>query len=211
MQRIVAGRFKGRKLLSLPGGVAGLRPMAAKIRGAVFDSLHDATEGARVLDLFAGSGAIGFEALSRGAVHVTFVEQHQKVAARLRDQAKAWGVGPHDVTVVAHDAVRFITRGPVAAGAPAPFDLVFIDPPFAHADVFEPVLAGLVRGWLNPGAYVVCERERVRGTVLPIELPPGLHCAQARTYGQALVEFHQLASDEGDPSCTPSNHPPFQA
>lgn len=185
MQRIEAGALKGRRLLPLPRGVSGLRPMAARVRGAVFDRLGDRLHEARVLDLFAGSGAMGFEALSRGASLVTFVEADARVVRHLRDQAAALQVQAR-IELRRGMLPAALASGPKAA----PYDLVLIDPPFARPDVIEPVAHALVeRGWLAPGAIVVCERERVRGKSAPVTWPAGLRIDDTRVYGQAQIDF----------------------
>lgn len=185
MQRIEAGALKGRRLLPLPRGVQGLRPMAARVRGAVFDRLGAQVDGARVLDLFAGSGAMGFEALSRGASVVAFVEADPRVARHLREQSAALDVqGRVDIRRGTLPAA--LSAGP---GARA-YDLVLIDPPFAHPEVIEPVARVLVeRGWLAAGAILVCERERVRGKTAAVTWPQGLVIDDTRVYGQAQIDF----------------------
>jgi 16S rRNA (guanine966-N2)-methyltransferase len=169
--------------MSLPRGVAGLRPTAARIRGAIYDRLGPAIEGARVLDLFAGSGALSFEALSRGAEHATLVEVDGRVVRHLRGQARALALEGR-VEIVRADALRFLRSAPVR-----PYDLVLVDPPFATPEVFEPIAHALVGGWLAADAWVVCERELVRGQCPAVAWPQGLELRVARTYGQALVEF----------------------
>jgi 16S rRNA (guanine966-N2)-methyltransferase len=168
--------------MSLPRGVAGLRPTAARIRGAIYDRLGSAVEAANVLDLFAGSGALSFEALSRGAERATLVEVDARVVRHLREQVRALDLDA-SVEIVRSDALRFLRR------APRPYDLVLVDPPFATPDVFEPIAHALVGGWLAPGAWVVCERELVRGQCPAVGWPLGLELRVTRTYGQAVVEF----------------------
>ena len=169
--------------MSLPRGVSGLRPTAARIRGAIFDRLAGAIEGAQVLDLFAGSGALSFEALSRGAERATLVEVDARVVRHLKTQTEALGLRER-IAIVRADAIRFLRTT-----EPRPYDLVLVDPPFATPEVFEPIAQALVRGWLAADASVVCERELVRGQHPVVAWPPGLELRLARTYGQALVEF----------------------
>jgi 16S rRNA (guanine966-N2)-methyltransferase len=186
MQRIESGSLRGRRLLPLPAGVPGLRPTGARVRGAIFDRLHEAVVGARVLDLFAGSGALAIEALSRGAERCTLLEIDARVVQHLRRQLDALSLGPR-AEVVRTDALTWLHGG---RGNAAPYDLVLVDPPFAMPRVFEPVAQALVDGdWLAPGAWIVCERERVRGTTIPVAWPSALVLERARDYGQARVEL----------------------
>lgn len=186
MQRIEAGALRGRKLLSLPNGVPGLRPTGARVRGAIFDRLQQAVVGARVLDLFAGSGALSLEALSRGATEATLLDVDARVIRHLGRQLDALGLADR-TRVQRADAVQWLSR-PRPSGAP--FDLVFVDPPFATPEVFEPVTHALCdHGHLAPGAIVVCEREIVRGRCPTVAWPAALTCERSRDYGQARVEF----------------------
>jgi 16S rRNA (guanine966-N2)-methyltransferase len=171
MQRIEAGSLRGRKLLPLPAGVPGLRPTGARVRGAIFDCLQQAVVGARVLDLFGGSGALAIEALSRGAERCTLLEIDARVVRHLRRQLEALGVSER-----AH--------------------VVHVDPPFATPHVFEPIARALVDGdWLAPGAWIVCERERVRGTTAMVAWPSQLRLERARDYGQARLELLRRCDD----------------
>lgn len=181
--------------MSLPRGVDGLRPTAARIRGAIFDRLGSAVDGARVLDLFAGSGALTFEALSRGAERATLVEVDPRVVRHLRGQARALDLEAR-VDIVRADASRFLGAEPHVR----PYDLVLVDPPFATPEVFGPIAQALTHGWLAADAWVVCERELVRGKSLPVAWPPELELRVARTYGQAVVEFLQTAAAPSTPS-----------
>jgi 16S rRNA (guanine966-N2)-methyltransferase len=184
VQRIESGRLRGRRLLALPKGVAGLRPTAARVRGAIFDRLGTEIVGARVLDLFAGSGAMAIEALSRGAAAATLVETDRRVVRHLHAQLAALDLGAF--TEVLHaDAQRFLAM----EGRRRPYDLVVIDPPFATPDVLPPLCEALGRGWLAPEAVVVCERERVRGKSPLVRWPDTLTVEAERIYGQAVVEY----------------------
>jgi 16S rRNA (guanine966-N2)-methyltransferase len=194
MQRIEAGRLKGRRLDPLPRGVDGLRPMAAKIRAAVFDRLQGEVVDARVLDLFAGSGAISLEAISRGAAAATQIEADPRVVRYLSAQAARLGV-----TELVE--VRRGTLPDALARPPAtPYDLAVMDPPFARPDVFVPVATALLaHGWLRPGAILVCESQRVRGTSAASDWPDGYVLDATRVYGQAQVDFLSVAEQEPHP------------
>ncbi len=144
--RIIAGHLRGSKL-PVPDR-PGLRPSSDRVRETLFNWLQARLRGARVLDLFAGTGALGFEAASRGAAEVRMIERDPAVAASLRDSAgrlKAAGV-----QVEAGDALAWLARP-----AHGTYDLAFVDPPFA-AGLHAPALAAL-GPWLAPGALVYVE------------------------------------------------------
>ncbi len=153
MTRIIAGSAGGRRLRTPPG--AGTRPTSDRVREALFSALdaRDLLAGARVLDLYAGSGALGLEALSRGAAAVVLVESDRGAASVVRANAEALGFGT-TATVVTTTVERA-----VALPADVPFDLVLLDPPYAVDEaVLDRVLARLAQAWLAPGAMVVLER-----------------------------------------------------
>ncbi|WP_270939140.1 16S rRNA (guanine(966)-N(2))-methyltransferase RsmD [Falsiroseomonas oryzae] len=164
MLRIVAGRHRGRRLLAPEG--ATTRPTAERVRQALFDMLwhapwagREAVEGARVLDAFAGTGALGLEALSRGATYATFIEQDRAALAALRRNIEALREQPA-TRVIPGDA----TRPPRAE---APCSLLFLDPPYAK-DLVPRALAALAAGgWVAPGALVVAEVGRDETLDLP--------------------------------------------
>jgi 16S rRNA (guanine966-N2)-methyltransferase len=126
MPRIIAGEFKGRRLKAPAGRT--VRPTGDRVKEAWFSILQQSIPDARVLDLFAGSGALGFEALSRGAVLVDFVENHKASLAALRDNAATLSVEAR-VTIHRSDAMRFAERLP-----PGAYDVAFADPPYASED-----------------------------------------------------------------------------
>lgn len=152
--RIVAGAWRGRRLVAPPGRAT--RPTGDRVRQALFDMLMHApwggravVEGARVLDAFAGTGALGLEALSRGAAHATFMERDRAALVALRANIAACGAGDR-VRVLAVDATR-----PPAADAPC--GLVFLDPPYGEALVPRALGALRDKGWLAPAALIVAE------------------------------------------------------
>jgi 16S rRNA (guanine966-N2)-methyltransferase len=170
--RVITGLAKGRRLLAPRDG--GTRPMTDRAREGLFSSLGSAVAGARVLDLYAGSGSLGLESLSRGAESAVFVERSRAALAALRANVATVGLGGE---VVAADVSAYLAR---AAG---PFDLAFVDPPYALplASV-EQILGGLVR-LLAAGGTAVLHR-RAGGGLTP---PPGLEVADRRRYGDSEI------------------------
>lgn len=140
----------------------GVRPTPDRIRETLFNWLQGAVPGARALDLFAGSGALGLEALSRGAAEATFVERDRRVVESLRQALDE--LGGTGGRVVAADAFEFL-RGP-----PVPYDLAFLDPPFAQGRLSELCTLLDERGWLAPHAWIYLECAARDG--MPA-LPPG--------------------------------------
>ncbi|CAN5343060.1 16S rRNA (guanine(966)-N(2))-methyltransferase RsmD [soil metagenome] len=182
--RIVAGRLKGRSLVAPEG--QGTRPTSDRARQAVFNVLEHAAwaeplDDMRVIDLFAGSGALGFEAISRGATFALFVETDDDARGTIRTNAEAFGV-TGSVRVHRRSAIDLGER-PATVG-PA-FDMAFLDPPYGKG-LSEPALAGLLAGdWVKPGALVVLER----GSGEPEIETPGYDRLDARDYGAARVLF----------------------
>jgi 16S rRNA (guanine966-N2)-methyltransferase len=174
--RVVAGRFGGRRLAAPPG--RGTRPTSDRVREALFSILGARVAGARVLDLFAGSGALGLEALSRGAAHATFVESAPAALAALRANVATLGA---DAEVVRADALRWL-RG--ASTDARQYDLVFLDPPYRRAAALGAELSSLLPAVLAPGALVVAESDRRA----PIELT--IHTTDERRYGDTLIRIH---------------------
>lgn len=177
--RIIAGEAKGRKLRR---PVEGTRPFTDRNREALFSSMGHLVEGAAVLDLYAGVGSLGLEALSRGADEATLVEWNPAAVVVLRENVSAVGLGGR---VVSGDVSDFIEE------APGPFDLVFVDPPYELplASV-EEVLEQLV-DQLNPNAHVVVHRRF--GEAAP-RLPADLELVWERRYGDAQIwRFSKVA------------------
>lgn len=146
--RIIGGRWRGRRV-SFPG-VDGLRPTPDRVRETLFNWLSPYLAGARVLDLFAGSGVLGLEALSRGASSVVAVESHRRVADQLRESGRQLAADGFEVVVM--DVLSFL-----GTNRPGPFDVVFIDPPHAAAD-YDAICAALDAGGLAGGnAFVYLE------------------------------------------------------
>ena len=193
MTRIIAGTAGGRRL-AVPAG-SRTRPTADRAREAMFssvESLAGPLGGARVLDLYAGSGALGLEALSRGAVSALLVESDPRVLRTLRANVLAVGLSGADVV---GEPVERVVAAPPRGG---PVDLVLADPPYStEPERVERVLADLVAaGWLNPGAVVVVERPS-RGPALT--WPPGLVAERDRRYGEALLWYGRAPGDLDGP------------
>ena len=178
--RILGGIFKGRDLPTLEGD--GCRPAMAKVREALFNMLAArglAMDAARVLDVFAGTGSLGFEALSRGAGFTQFVESNKVLAGRIADNARRLGLSPGRFQVAPADALRLFSKPPTR-----PFDLVFVDPPYGR-DLFKPVLQALcANGWLAPGAFLAAEVEK---TLDITGWPDSLELETDRLYGQTRI------------------------
>jgi 16S rRNA (guanine966-N2)-methyltransferase len=173
--RIIAGVHRGRRL-RFPAGVE-IRPTPDRVRETLFNWLQPRIDQARVLDLFAGSGALGLEALSRGAAHVTFVEKDRRAAAAIETVTREWG----------HENARVACAGALewlaAHGAEAPFDIVFLDPPYDSALLAAAATA--LAGRLAPEARLYLER-RARDP-LPA-LPDGWQELRAGRAGE--VGYH---------------------
>jgi 16S rRNA (guanine966-N2)-methyltransferase len=172
--RIVAGEYGGRRLAAPRGGRT--RPTADRVREALFSMLGPVAD-ARVLDLFAGSGALGLEALSRGAAEATFVDRSAAAVRAVRTNLEALGAGAE---VRRSDARAFLRK---ARAAGRQYDLVFLDPPYQRAGAVAEALAGDLAAVLAPGARVVAESDRRS----PLELPLALQAD--RRYGDTLIRI----------------------
>lgn len=186
MTRIIGGSVGGQRL-STPRGRA-TRPTSDRVREALFSALESwsgSLTGLRFLDLYAGSGAVGLEARSRGAGVVTLVEQDRRTAALIRDNARALRL---DHVEVLHGAVADVLRRPPVA----PYDVVFADPPYPTPDLeVSRALQALVDGgWLVPGAVVVVERG-TRGS--SHVWPEGLVGERDKRYGETVLRYGRAA------------------
>lgn len=202
MARVIAGEAGGRRL-AVPDG-RNTRPTSDRAREGLFAtivSLTGSLDGAHVLDLYAGSGAVGLEALSRGAEHVLLVESGPRAARVIRDNIEAIGLAGAEVLT---DRVeRVLARRPASTEK---YDVVFADPPYALAgDEVSAMLALLLRGgdppkppregmsdhgWLAPGALVIVERATRSG---PVSWPAGLEPDRARRYGEATFWYGRFS------------------
>jgi len=179
--RIVGGRLRGR-VLNAPASRA-IRPTSERLRESIFDILAhryaDRLEGARVVDLFAGSGALGFEALSRGASFALFIDDGAEARALLRGNVEAFGLG--GVTRIRRADAAKLGKAP----AGAPFTLAFLDPPYGKG-LAGPALAALAAGgWLAEGALCVVEE----AAKAEVAAPEGFGVEDERTYGDTKVIF----------------------
>ena len=169
--RIIGGEWRGRRLRFADG--AGLRPTADRNRETLFNWLQAIVPGSHCLDLFAGSGALGFEAASRGAASVLLAERNRNAIARLRENVRLLQAEAR-IRIHAGDALSLL-RGP----PDQPADIVFLDPPFA-GDLLEPACQALAAGgWLHRGSRVYLEYARQT----PPRLPPGWGVLRERTAG----------------------------
>ena len=186
--RIIAGSWRGRRL-RFPD-VPQIRPTPDRVRETLFNWLGERIRGARCLDLFAGSGALGLEALSRGARAVEFVECHGASARALAQLLRAWGAGADCAAVHTGDALAWLQR-------PArPFDVVFLDPPFG-SDLLPRAARELdARGWLSPGALIYVECPAREG--LPA-LPAAWQPLKEKRSGEVGYHLFERLRAPGEP------------
>jgi 16S rRNA (guanine966-N2)-methyltransferase len=185
--RIVGGRFKGRALKGPRADSRAIRPTSDRLREAVFNvlahSYDHATDGSRVLDLFAGTGALGLEAMSRGARFALFVDDGAEARACLRGNVDALGLGGQ-TKIFRRDATRL---GP--AVTQGPFSLVFADPPYGKGLGEAALVSARDGGWLAAGALVVWEES----AEADIAAPDGFQTLETRAYGETSVTVLRLA------------------
>jgi pantetheine-phosphate adenylyltransferase len=194
--RITGGTLARRRIDVPAAADAGLvRPTTDKVREALMSALAPSLPGVVVVDLFAGSGALGFEALSRGAASCTFVEADRKTAQVIRDNAKALGV-VDQCTIVVADCARF-----VAGQAPESADLVFADPPYAR-ELLVPFLDA-VTSILRADGQFVLERDKKSADLAPV----GLSLGRDRVYGGTRVVIYEKKRDEKAPMPTAAIYP----
>jgi 16S rRNA (guanine966-N2)-methyltransferase len=179
--RIVGGRFGGRPLASPKPGIGSIRPTSDRLRESLFNVLahayDDVAEGARVLDLFAGTGAMAFEALSRGAEFALLVDDGAEARGLIRENQMALGVAGH-ARIFRRDATRL---GPISAMPP--FGLVFCDPPYRKGLGEKALASARAGGWLEQGALAVLEE----AAGVEIALPEGFALLERRDYGETQV------------------------
>lgn len=178
--RIIAGTAKRRRLFSPDW--SGLRPTSDRLRGTLFDILGDRIQGVRVLDGCAGTGAVGIEALSRGAEHVEFVERDARAVALIRRNVA-------QCELMSRCTIRHAELPQDFARDSGPYDLVLLDPPYDTPDIDAILSAAAVR--LAPGALLVLERSRRRDTA-PVS---GLASLRQVRAGDSVLEFFTTAGD----------------
>jgi 16S rRNA (guanine966-N2)-methyltransferase len=183
--RIVAGKFRGKQLTSPEDN--SIRPTADRVRESVFNILASrlgpSFDGLRVLDLFAGTGALGLEALSRGASNVVFVDTGAEARGLIRDHIEAFGAGGV-AKLLRRDATSL---GP--AGTMGPVDLVFLDPPYGKGLGEQALVSLTAGGWLKPETVLVLEES----SEVEVKLPAGFALDNRREYGAAAVHFLSVA------------------
>lgn len=189
MMRIITGRARGVRLATLEGDIT--RPTAERVKEAVFSMLQFSLKGANVLDLFGGSGQLALEAVSRGAAHATVVDAARdavRVIAKNVDRTHS----ENEVTVLCVDALQFLQeyRG-------APFELVFLDPPYASGLVPQCLSLLLEKNLLGPGAWVVCETGRAADVFGREEiLEKQFLIKKQNRYGAAIISM--LTPEKGE-------------
>jgi 16S rRNA (guanine966-N2)-methyltransferase len=194
MTRVIAGAAGGRRLAVPPG--TGTRPTSDRAREGLFSTwqslLGGPLEGERVLDLYAGSGAVGLEALSRGASHTLLVEADARAARTVRENVKTLGLPGADVW--SGKAEQIIQSPPPGE----PYDLVFLDPPYrvTDHDLREILLTLRSGGWLTPDALVTVERSTRGGE---FRWPDGFEAIRSRRYGEGTFWYGRAASTCEDP------------
>jgi 16S rRNA (guanine(966)-N(2))-methyltransferase RsmD len=178
--RVIAGTLKGRRLVTPRGGVT--RPTADQVRIALLDTLAPRLPGARFLDLFAGAGGVGLEAISRGAAHATFVEEDARAVAALRANVETLGVAAR-VRIQRGDVGREVTR---LGTAGARFTIVFLDPPY-ETDLVTPTVAAIgAQGLLEADGVVVAQHFTKRP---PASATGGLVSVRTRRFGETTLTF----------------------
>jgi 16S rRNA (guanine(966)-N(2))-methyltransferase RsmD len=181
--RVIAGRYKGRRLKA--PAWEGLRPTSDRLKETLFNVLGEAAEGARVLDGFAGSGALGIEALSRGASHVTFVDDDRRAAALIEENLRHCGISGGYV-IIRGSFAGAVRRVP----ADQAFDLVVLDPPYEYANLSEAFAAA--EGCLSPDGLLVLEHARRRDVP---EQGASFRRIRVVTAGDSALSFYRTAGD----------------
>lgn len=178
--RIISGKYGGRSIKSGEG--PGYRPATGKVRQSIF-SMLDARgmewEGARVVDMFAGTGSLGIEALSRGAAFALFVEKSARAAAIIRQNLKDLGIPSSQGRVLIKDLFSVLSKSPET-----PYDLAFIDPPYGKGLLAPALEKALGQGWFGPEGFVLAEVEK---TVEPPAVLADLELETDRLYGQTRI------------------------
>lgn len=187
--RIIGGERRGRRLVRWQD--AGIRPLRDRVRTALFDTLGEAVRGAEVLDLFAGTGAVALEALSRGAARATLVDSSPQAIRIIRANAEALGYRER-VEVIRGDAVRAVEK---LARQGRRFDLVFVGTPYSLPELATAALQALAaHAPLRPGAWVVVETFHKEE---PADAFPPLRRVASRAYGETRLTYFRFGGEEG--------------
>ena len=184
--RVIAGKFRSRQLKSLKG--MALRPTSDRLRETLFNVIADRVEGSRFLDVFAGTGAVGIEALSRGAREAVFIENHAPAAALIEKNLESLGLRA-EARVLAVDAARGLQRLAAEAAAKRNYDIAFLDPPYAAVEDYRRVLSFLgTSRLLAEDSLVIAEHQR------KLELPEtagNLDRVRMLRQGDAALSFYR--------------------
>lgn len=187
--RIISGRLRGREIGSVPDGV---RPTSDRVRESLF-SMLGSVEGLSILDLFAGTGAFGLEAISRGASNVVFIDQSRRVVRDLRQRLSRLGLEESsEIRVLTSDAKKAIRR--LARDASSRFDVVFLDPPYEEGDRVGTLDALFAAGILGDGARVVVEGPKRH----PLPPRPGTRVLDERDYGDTKLTWLESSNPVGE-------------
>jgi 16S rRNA (guanine966-N2)-methyltransferase len=184
--RIIGGRWRGRRW-QFPAGE--IRPTSDRVRETLFNWLQGRIGGRRCLDLYAGSGALGLEALSRGAAHCVFVDRDAQAIGALGDVLRAWGAASGVAQLERSSAAQYLAR------AARPVDLVFLDAPFTGGDLAHSIAQLEARGWLAPGSLIYLEH--ARGAPLP-PLPDSWQPWRSGTAGAVGYDLYLRRNADGD-------------
>ncbi len=180
--RIIGGKFKGRILKTPKGGAT--RPTQGMLRESVFNICQNEIQGARFLDLFAGSGAMGLEAISRGASHATLIEKNRNALASIRENIRLLEIAS-DITLMTLDALAAIER------LSSPFDIIYLDPPYDTPA--PPFVEKLCQRQLLTQNGILFLEERSRPHPIPPHFPPLCHI-DTRRFGDALLHQYRFSS-----------------
>ncbi len=196
VRRILGGSLRGRKLLDLPGGTQGVRPTSVRARRAIFDRLQHEIVGARVLDVFAGTGALAIEAVSRGAAHAVLLERDDALARFLVEQTRVLGL-TGNIEVFHGDCVALLDTARLPS-----FELVFVDPPYREKALVSAVARVLARKHVADGGVVVWEHARAQD--YPVQWPEAFELEGSLRHGDTVLEFFRYRSGRYDMSEVPA-------
>jgi 16S rRNA (guanine(966)-N(2))-methyltransferase RsmD len=194
--RVVTGEAKGRKLKTLKT-MTGTRPIMDRVKTALFDILANEVRGSRFLDLFAGTGGVGIEALSRGAAHTTFIEMDRKIMQLVRDNLQITKLADRADTLQA-DAFKFLEQAASSFARRAPYDIVYVAPPQYH-EMAARALSLLDSSPLVPdtGLVIVQVDPKERASVVSVSCTR-LHLVRERRYGNTLLMFYRGPAVTGE-------------